>query len=89
MESALREAGDFIIPKNEGALDDTHIKGELGDVLAGTIRGRQSEDEITLFKAVGLAMQDLASANYVFEKARKTGTGVEVEIGGRHFAMTD
>jgi ornithine cyclodeaminase len=89
MESALREAGDFIIPKNEGAFDDAHIKGELGDVLTGAVRGRQSEDEITLFKAVGLAMQDLASANYVFEKARKTGTGVEVEIGGRHFAMTD
>jgi alanine dehydrogenase len=89
MESTLREAGDFIIAKNEGAIDDTHIKGELGDLVAGTIPGRQSPQEITLFKAVGLAMQDLASANYVFEKAKKTGTGVEVEIGGRHFAAQD
>ncbi len=89
LESTLREAGDFIIAKNEGAVDDSHIKGELGDLLAGTINGRQSKDEITLFKAVGLAMQDLASANYIYEKASKTGVGVEVEIGGRHFAAQD
>lgn len=89
LESTLREAGDFIIPKSEGAIGDSHIKGELGDLLARKIHGRQSKDEITLFKAVGLAMQDLASAKYIFEKAKKAGKGVEVEIGGRHFAMTD
>ncbi len=89
MESTQREAGDFIIAKNEGAIDDSHIKGELGDLVAGTIKGRQSREEITLFKAVGLAMQDLASANYIYGKARKTGVGVEVEIGGRHFAVQD
>lgn len=89
LESTMREAGDFIIAKTEGLIDDTHIRGELGDLLAGKINGRQSKDEITLFKAVGLAMQDLASAQYIYEKARKTGTGVEVEIGGQHFGTID
>jgi ornithine cyclodeaminase len=83
MESAQKEAGDFIIAKQEGAIDDSHIRGELGDVLAGTAKGRESELDITLFKAVGLAMQDMAAARYILDKASKYGAGLEVVIGGR------
>src|SRR5262249_12184321 len=54
-ESALNEAGDFLIPRKEGALSDDHILGELGDVLAGTLAGRRSKEEITLFKSLGIA----------------------------------
>jgi len=55
-ESALAEAGDFLIPKAEGAIGDDHIVGELGDILAGRVAGRRSRDEITLFKSLGIAV---------------------------------
>ena len=87
IESAMNEAGDFVIPRNEGAITDRHIRGELGDLLSGKIPGRSSFDEITLFKSLGLAMEDLAAAQYVYEKARLKGIGTAVELGGsRHGA---
>jgi alanine dehydrogenase len=87
MESALNEAGDFLIPREEGVITDQHILGELGDVLTGKIPGRNSPDEITLFKSLGLAMEDLAAAHHVYEKARQKGAGTSVELGGsRHEA---
>lgn len=82
-ESALNEAGDFIIPRNEGALDDTHIRGELGEVLLGTIQGRTSSQEITLFKSLGLAIEDLASAHYIYTKMAEKSSGTWIELGGR------
>ena len=82
LESALNEAGDFLIPKQEGAIDDSHILGEIGDLLLGKVQGRKSEDEITLFKSLGIAVEDLGAAHYIYEKALKSGTGVEVDIGG-------
>lgn len=83
LESALAEAGDVVIPLGEGAIDRSHIRGELGDVLAGKTPGRASPDEITLFKAVGLAMQDLAAARHVARKAAELGVGTKVALGGR------
>jgi ornithine cyclodeaminase len=84
-ESTISEAGEFIIPKNEGVIDDDHIVGELGELLLGQVSGRGSEDEVTLFKSLGIAIEDLASAHYVYEKAQKLNAGTWVEIGGRHF----
>lgn len=81
-ESALIEAGDFIIPKKEGVLDDTHIRGELGEVLLGNIPGRTSPQEITLFKSLGLAIEDLASAYHIYTKMSAKGEGMGVELGG-------
>lgn len=81
-ESTVNEAGDFLFPQQEGALDESHIVGEIGDILAGTIAGRGSENEITLFKSLGLAVEDLAAAHYVYERAAETGTGTSVELGG-------
>ena len=63
--SALEEAGDLIIPLREGLIGPGHIRAEIGEVLAGTAPGRQSEDEITLFKSVGNAVEDLAVAGLV------------------------
>lgn len=66
MESILAEGGDFLIPKGEGLVDDSHIKGSLGQVIVGTCPGRESADEITLFEALGLAIEDVAAAKAVY-----------------------
>ena len=86
-ESTLNEAGDFLTPKKEGAIGDDHIVGEIGEVLTGKAPGRRSKDEITLFKSLGLAVEDVASARHIFEEARRTGKGRFVPFGGgRHDA---
>lgn len=79
-ESALKEAGDFVIPWKEGAISDLHIRGEIGEVLTGKIVGRQTRDEITLFKSVGLAVEDVASGQYLYEKALAQGRGTWIEL---------
>jgi ornithine cyclodeaminase len=80
-ESALAEAGDFLIPRAEGALGDDHIAGELGDVLLGRVAGRRAGDEVTLFKSLGIAIEDLAAAHYVYTRAQATDTGASVPLG--------
>jgi ornithine cyclodeaminase len=86
-ESAVNEAGDFLIPKKEGALDDEHIVGEIGEVAIGRVPGRRSPEEITLFKSLGLAVEDVASARHIYQKARATGAGRFLAFGGaRHAA---
>jgi len=81
-ESALNEAGDFLIPKSEGAFGDEHILGELGDVLLGRCAGRGSAGEITLFKSLGIAVEDLVVAAHLDRVARERGVGTLVELGG-------
>jgi ornithine cyclodeaminase len=81
-ESALSEAGDFLIPRAEGAITDAHIAGELGDVLATRVPGRTRPDEITLFKSLGLAVEDIAAVRRVYEKGIRTGAGISVTLGG-------
>jgi len=68
-ESALAEAGELLIPMRAGELGEDHIAGELGDVLIGRLPGRQSPEEITLFESLGLAVEDVAAARYVWRKA--------------------
>ena len=80
-ESALNEAGDFLIPRKEGAIGDDHIVGELGDVLLGKVPGRRSPDEITLFKSLGIAVEDLAAAHLIWSKARAGGEPA-IDFGG-------
>jgi ornithine cyclodeaminase/alanine dehydrogenase-like protein (mu-crystallin family) len=81
-ESTVNEAGDFLIPKKEGAIGDNHIQGEIGEILSGRVKGRKSQQEITLFKSLGLAVEDLASANHIYKKAIERGMGTLVELGG-------
>jgi ornithine cyclodeaminase len=81
-ESTVNEAGDFLIPKKEGAIGDNHIQGEIGEILLGKVRGRKTAEEITLFKSLGLAVEDLASANHIYKKAIAGGMGTKVELGG-------
>ncbi len=68
--AAQQEAGDYLIPLAEGVFDHRHIVGEVGEVLGGRIPGRQSADQITLFKSLGLAVEDLAAAHYIYERRR-------------------
>ena len=75
--ACLAEAGDLQIPVQEQAWSPDRIRGDLGDVINGKVRGRQSEDEVTLFKSVGLAIQDIACAALVFAEARARGVGQE------------
>jgi len=81
-ESAMKEAGDFLIPKNEGAITDSHIRGELGEVLEGKVRGRTSDADVTVFKSLGLATEDLAAAQYIYEKALSRSIGTWLEFSG-------
>jgi len=67
-ESILNEAGDFLIPKREGAITDSHIRGDLGEVLSGTKKGRENRDEITLFKSLGIASEDIFSCWHIYQK---------------------
>ncbi|HEY4063063.1 MAG TPA: ornithine cyclodeaminase family protein [Puia sp.] len=67
-ESLFNEAGDFLIPKSEGAITDQHVKGEIGEVLIGTKKGRESNDEITLFKSLGISAEDLFAAWHIYKK---------------------
>jgi ornithine cyclodeaminase/alanine dehydrogenase-like protein (mu-crystallin family) len=77
-ESAENEAGDFVLARDEGAIGPEHIRAELGEVVAGTAAGRSSDDEITIFESLGLAIEDLAAADHVVQRARAEGVGVDV-----------
>jgi len=79
-ESALNEAGDFIIPASEGLINETHILGELGEVLAGDVIGRTHHDEITLFKSLGMAVEDVATAQHIYNAALKNDKGFWIDI---------
>jgi ornithine cyclodeaminase len=81
-ESALAEAGDLLIPKGEGAVGDDHIRGELGEVLLGAVRGRSGDEEVTLFKSLGLAVEDLAAARLIYQRAQEQQAGTWIEFGG-------
>jgi len=71
-ESILNEAGDFLIPKKEGAVTDSHICGDLGELLLGTKRGREDNDEITLFKSLGIASEDISSCWHIYQKINQS-----------------
>jgi ornithine cyclodeaminase len=79
-ESAEAEAGDYRAAVASGAIGSDHIRAELGEVLIGAKAGRSHEDEITVFRSLGLAVEDLAAAEYVVRRARETGAGTEVPL---------
>lgn len=76
-ESTVNESGDYLFALREGAIaGPQHIRAEIGEILTGKAQGRTSRDEITLFKSLGLAIEDLAAVRYLYE----TGEGVDVEF---------
>ena len=79
-ESALNEAGDYLIAAREGAIGPEHIRAEIGELLIGSASGRTTRDQITLFKSLGLAVEDLAAADYLYQKARESNSGTWVDF---------
>jgi len=79
-EGALTESGDLIIPIRNGTISKDSVYAELHEIVGGTKLGRASDDEITCWKAVGLATEDAAVARLVYDKAKKEGLGKEVDL---------
>ncbi len=79
-ESTVNEAGDYLIPLREGAIGPAHIRGELGELLIGAVEGRRDGSELTVFKSLGLAVEDLGAVEAVLERAEAEGAGVEVDL---------
>jgi ornithine cyclodeaminase len=79
-ESTLNEAGDYLIAAKEGAIGPKHIQAEIGEILIGDAQGRTSDREITLFKSLGLAVEDLAAAEYIYRQAREQKIGNWMEF---------
>ena len=79
-ESLFAEAGDFLLARDEGAVTDDHLLGEVGEVLEEKIPGRRSAEEITLFKSLGIAAEDLAAGALVYRKALKAGRGTALPL---------
>jgi ornithine cyclodeaminase len=79
-ESLANEAGEYISAVEEGLIPEGLVVPELGEVLGGDHPGRTSETEITLFRSLGLAVEDIASAHLVYQRALERGIGTEVEF---------
>ncbi len=84
-ESTLAESGDFLVPRSEGLITDSHIVAELGDLVTGRALGRTSASERTVFKSLGLAVEDVAALRVLYDRATASGRGTFIELGGlRH-----
>jgi ornithine cyclodeaminase len=79
-ESTINEAGDYLFAARDGVIGPDHIRAEIGEVLKGDKPGRTSPEEITLFKSLGLATEDLFAAEYVYRNAQKRKVGRWVEF---------
>jgi len=79
-EASLAEAGDLIISIDGGLISNKNIHGEIGEVASGKIPGRESVEETTFFKSVGLAVQDIAVAELVLQRSGELGLGLDVDI---------
>jgi len=78
--AALVESGDIVQSIREGRFGPEHIAGELGEVVAGLKPGRTSEDQVTLFKSLGLAVEDVTAAGLAYRRAIESGRGLAVEL---------
>jgi ornithine cyclodeaminase len=78
--AAWAEAGDLVIPREQRLIDEDHITGELGELVAGQVAGRTDDAQITFFKSVGNAVQDVAVAQLALERARALELGTEVKL---------
>ncbi|WP_144900832.1 ornithine cyclodeaminase family protein [Halobellus captivus] len=87
-ERALQDAGSFLHALEAGVVDEDHIHGELGDVVAGTVPGRQSDDEITVFDSGGTGIETVAGATLLYEKAREEGLGQTIDFAPGSEALT-
>ena len=80
LDAINTECGDILLAVEEGSIAPDHVRGEIGEVLAGAKPGRTGDDEITMYKSVGIAAQDVAAASLVYRRALEQGVGTEVEM---------
>jgi alanine dehydrogenase len=78
--AAVVESGDVVMGIREGRFGESHIAGELGEVVLGRVEGRTEKDQITVFKSLGMAVEDVVAADLVFRRATETGAGVELTL---------
>ena len=78
--AALVESGDVVMSINERYFTEQHVLGELGEVVLGRVAGRTTDDQVTIFKSLGMAVEDVVSADLVFRKAMETGAGTELTL---------
>jgi len=78
VESLENESGDYLIPLKEGIITKNHIRGELGDVLTKKVLGRSNNQEITIFKSLGISIEDIAVSQYIHSKAVKSDKGINL-----------
>lgn len=76
-EAVLAESGDFIVPLKNGTITEEKFTGDIGKLIAGALRGRETAEEITIFKSVGIAVMDVVTASQIYQKAREQGIGQE------------
>lgn len=81
-DATLVQAGDFVLARDEGKVADVHLAGDLADLVAGRVAGRRSREEVTVFKSLGLAAEDIACAGFLYKKGMALGTGARLELGG-------
>jgi ornithine cyclodeaminase/alanine dehydrogenase-like protein (mu-crystallin family) len=77
-ESVLRQGAEFLRAKQAGLVDDAHVLGEIGGVLAGRLAGRRYSTDITAYKSLGSIVQDLAAARFLVRRARERGFGTVI-----------
>ncbi len=77
---ALKEAGDLLLPIREGAINDRHIVGELGELVSGKVAGRIAASGVTIFKSLGMAVEDIVAAQLAVERAQVAGLGQKIEF---------
>jgi alanine dehydrogenase len=77
---AVSEAGDVVGPIREGAITERHIAAEIGEVFAGRHAGRENDEDVTLFKSLGMAVEDVATARFVYTRAQARGIGEEIRL---------
>ena len=79
-DAAVVESGDVVMNIADGLFDSSHIRGEIGEVVLGRIGGRASDDDITVFKSLGMAVEDVVAADLVFRRASESGAGTELTL---------
>lgn len=78
--AALQESGDIVLPIRQGLFTADHVRAELGEIVSGRKPGRSGPEEVTLFKSLGQAIEDLVAADLAYRRARQTGRGLRVEL---------
>jgi ornithine cyclodeaminase len=78
--AALVESGDIVMGMAEGRFTQSHVRGELGEVVLGRVQGRTSAADVTIFKSLGMAVEDVVAADLVFRRAVEAGAGTELTL---------